>query len=38
MTNKEIRAALKLFACQLQIAAELKQIREAKNEWKRQQT
>jgi hypothetical protein len=38
MTNKEIRAALKLFACQLEIAAELKQIREAKNEWKRQQT
>jgi len=37
MTNEEIRAMLKLFARQLEIAAELKQIKEAKNEWKRQQ-
>lgn len=28
MTNEEIRAMLKLFAQQLEIAAELKQIRE----------
>lgn len=31
MTNEEIRAMLKLFARQLEIAAELKQIREEKN-------
>ena len=37
MTNEEIRAMLKLFARQLEIAAELKQIKEAKNEWERQQ-
>jgi hypothetical protein len=35
MTNEEISAVLSLFARQLEIAAELKQIREAKNEWKR---
>ena len=35
MTNEEVRAILKLFARQLEIAAELKKIREAKNEWKR---
>ena len=34
MTNEEVRAILKLFARQLEIAAELKKIREAKNEWK----
>jgi hypothetical protein len=28
MSNEELRAILKLFACQLEIAAELKQIRE----------
>jgi ribosomal protein S21 len=30
MTNEEIRAMLKLFARQLEIATELKQIKEAK--------
>lgn len=33
MTNEQVRAMLKLFARQLEIAAELKKIREAKNEW-----
>ena len=31
MTNEEIRAMLSLFARQLEIAAELEQIREVKN-------
>jgi hypothetical protein len=35
MTNEEVRDILKLFARQLEIAAELKKIREVKNEWKR---